>query len=53
MRKTYASLLINRSVPIATISKMMGHSNTTITTKIYAHTKTETIATQVSNAFAV
>ena len=53
MRKTYASLLINHSVPIATISKMMGHSNTAITTKIYAHTRAETIANEVSTAFAV
>ena len=53
MRKTYASLLINHSVPIATISKMMGHSNTTITTKIYAHTLAETIANEVSNAFNI
>ena len=53
MRKTYASLLINHSVPIATISKMMGHSNTTITTKIYAHTQAETIANEVSNAFDI
>lgn len=52
MRKTYATMMINKSVPISTVSKLMGHSSPTITAKIYAHTKTETIATEVMNAFS-
>lgn len=45
-------VMINKSVPISTVSKLMGHSSPTITAKIYAHTKTETIATEVAKAFA-
>lgn len=51
MRKSYATMLINRSVPITTICKCMGHSNSAITTKIYAHTQQETIANEVAKAF--
>lgn len=50
-RKTYATLLVNRDVPITTITKCMGHSNSTITTRIYCFTQEETIARQVSDAF--
>lgn len=51
MRKSYASMLINRQVPITTICKCMGHSNSVITTKIYAHTQQETIAKEIAQAF--
>lgn len=46
-RKTYATLLINKGVSINTISKCMGHSNSIITSKIYAHTLIDTIANEV------
>jgi integrase len=35
-RKTYGSILLQRGVPIAHISKLMGHSSIAVTEKIYA-----------------
>lgn len=51
MRKSYATLLLSHQVPISTISKAMGHSNTAITSKIYAHVLDDTIASEIGNAF--
>jgi integrase/recombinase XerD len=35
-RKTFATLLLNKNVPIETVSALLGHSNTRITQKHYA-----------------
>jgi integrase len=37
LRRTYGSMLAQAGVPIFNISKLMGHSNTEITSKVYAH----------------
>ena len=37
LRHTYCSLLLAKNVPIQTVSKYMGHSDSTITLKVYSH----------------
>lgn len=37
LRHTYCSILLAQSVPIQTVSKYMGHSDSTITLKVYSH----------------
>ena len=37
MRHSYAALLISRDVDIYTVSKLMGHTSVTTTSKIYGH----------------
>ena len=37
LRHTYCSLLLSQNVPIQTVSKYMGHSDSTITLKVYRH----------------
>jgi len=37
LRHTYCSLLLSKNVPIQTVSKYMGHSDSTITLKVYSH----------------
>ena len=34
---TYYSLLLSQNVPIQTVSKYMGHSDSTVTLKVYSH----------------
>lgn len=37
LRHTYCSLLLAQNVPIQTVSRYMGHSDSTITLKVYSH----------------
>ena len=37
LRHTYCSLLLSQNVPIQTVCKYMGHSDSTITLKVYSH----------------
>lgn len=37
LRHAYCSLLLSQNVPIQTVSKYMGHSDSTITLKVYSH----------------
>ena len=37
LRHTYCSLLLTQNVPIQTVSKYMGHSDSTVTLKVYSH----------------
>lgn len=37
LRHTYCSLLLSQGVPIQTVSKYMGHSDSTVTLKVYSH----------------
>jgi integrase len=37
LRHTCATLLLNRGVPVKTVSEMLGHADVTITLQVYAH----------------
>lgn len=37
LRHTYCSLLLSQNVPLQTVSKYMGHSDSTITLQVYSH----------------
>ncbi|HIZ73566.1 MAG TPA: tyrosine-type recombinase/integrase, partial [Candidatus Gallimonas intestinavium] len=37
LRHTYCSLLLAQNVPIQTVSKYMGHRDSTVTLKVYSH----------------
>jgi integrase len=37
LRHTAASLMLNRGVPAVVVSKILGHSNPSVTLSIYAH----------------
>lgn len=37
LRHTFASVLISEGVDIVTVSKMLGHANTSMTTDVYSH----------------
>lgn len=37
LRHTYCSLLLSQNVPIQTVSKFMGHCDSTITLQVYSH----------------
>lgn len=50
-RHSYATLLLNKNVPIATVSKTLGHSSTKITTQFYAKLLDDTIIADVAKAF--
>lgn len=41
LRHSHASMLINSGVPIAAVSKRLGHSNAAITLSIYTHSSTD------------
>lgn len=48
LRHTYASHLANAGVDLLTISKLLGHSDTRITAKHYAHLADKTLAAAVT-----
>lgn len=48
LRHTYCSLLLSMNVPIQTVSKYMGHSDSTVTLKVYSHFLPDTQAKVVS-----
>jgi integrase len=37
LRHTYCSILLSQNVPIQTVSRYMGHSDSTITLEVYSH----------------
>lgn len=37
LRHTYCSILLSQNVPIQTVSKYMGHSDSTVTLQVYSH----------------
>lgn len=37
LRHTYCSILLSQNVPIQTVSKYIGHSDSTVTLKVYSH----------------
>jgi integrase len=46
-RKTYATHLLNKGVPLNVVSKLLGHSNTNITQRHYAKTIDDTVISAV------
>ena len=50
LRHTYCSLLLSQNVPITTVSKYLGHSDTTVTLQVYTHFVPDT-QVKVINAF--
>jgi integrase len=50
LRRTFGSQLINAGVRLETVSKLLGHSNTTTTEKAYAELLDATIAAEVLKA---
>lgn len=48
MRHTYASHLAQAGVDLLTISKLLGHADTRITSKHYAHLADKTLAAAVT-----
>lgn len=51
LRHTYCSFLLSQNVPIQTVSKYMGHSDSTVTLKVYSHFIPDT-ASRAMDAFA-
>ena len=49
-RHSYCTLLLNKGVPMKTVSKCAGHSNSKITEYFYAHLEDRTVLNQVKNA---
>lgn len=49
LRHTYASHLAQAGIPLLTISKLLGHADTRITARHYAHLADATLADAVSN----
>lgn len=47
-RKTYAHNMLNNGVRIETVARLLGHSNSNITQRIYCRKTTETIASEVA-----
>ena len=55
-RHTFATILINNSIDIEVIAKILGHSSSAITRKVYAQFLDTTVkdnATKIANAFAL
>jgi integrase len=52
LRRTFGSDLINRGLRLETVSKLLGHSSTTITERAYAQILNPTIRRELLEAFA-
>lgn len=50
LRHTYASLLTQAGADLLTISKLLGHADTRITSRHYAHLCDKTLANTVSRS---
>jgi integrase len=51
LRRTFGSDLINRGLRLETVSKLLGHSSTTITERAYAQLLAPTIRRELLEAF--
>ena len=51
LRKTYGTVLASAGVPLRTVQKMLGHSDVSITARIYADVIDSAAREQVLNAF--
>lgn len=52
-RKSYAHYMLNNGVRIETVARLLGHSNSNITQKIYCRKTTETIANEIAQIIKV
>ena len=54
LRHTYATCLLNNNVPVATVSKRLGHSSATVTMNVYNHSidKNDLLASELLNKIA-
>lgn len=50
LRRTYATLLLNSGVNISAVSKMLGHSQISITQKAYAKTTSDFVVNEIGKA---
>lgn len=48
LRKSYAHYMLNSGVRIETVARLLGHSNTNITQRIYCRQTSETVASEVA-----
>ena len=48
LRKTYAHRMLNAGVKIDTVARLLGHSNSIITQRIYCKKTTSTVASEVA-----
>lgn len=48
LRKTYAHRMLNAGVKIDTVERLLGHSNSIITRRIYCKKTTSTVASEVA-----
>lgn len=48
LRKTYAHYMLNNGVRIETVARLLGHSNTNITQRIYCRKTSDTVAAEVA-----
>lgn len=53
LRRTYATLLLNSGVNISAVSKMLGHSQISITQKAYAKTTSDLVIAEMKNKVVV
>ncbi len=51
LRHTYGSLLAMRGVPMTVVAKQLGHANTQVTEKHYAHISPSYVAQMVRDNF--
>lgn len=51
LRHAYGSILIQRGVPVATVSKLLGHGSVDVTTRVYYHLLKDETAEQIKNVF--
>lgn len=47
-RRTYATMLLNSNVPVASVSKALGHTNTKTTLSSYAHLNKDTVISDIA-----
>lgn len=52
-RKSYAHYMLNNGVRIETVARLLGHSNSNITQRIYCRKTTETIANEIAQIIKV
>ena len=52
LRRTFGSDLLNRGLRLEVVSRLLGHANTTVTERVYAHLLDHTIRSELLDALA-